>query len=306
MSADLPAATAPSGAEAALAEFHRATARVAAALTSTTIEDDVVAFGCVVLLDQALGQLAGMLRVVPSIIKLAAAGDTATDRIARYQAELLGRQSEVAAIRARLDAMHDLEQDVTETEAERNQLRDRIEAIEHAQRMAAELPSLRAHLATLEAAVADPDAGDAAEIGARLAAAAGELRAITQRQREVLGEHTSKLIADAELASSVLSEEQARNDAAAADLAARTKQAEQMTAELRKNLEVLAAWRQADAELADGLSAAGLAEGESALQRARAELAAVEKRISDLDGQLRPLLAEHARAYKEAREARPL
>jgi DNA repair exonuclease SbcCD ATPase subunit len=300
---DVPAADA-SGQEAALAEFLRAGTLAAAALADSPVQDDVIAFGCIVLIDKVLDRLTSLLGIIPHLVEIAGAGDPAHQQLARYQADLARQQAEVAAARTELEALRDLEQEVAETKTEREQLRGRIDELEHAQQIAAELPALRSRLQELEAATADIDVAEASTITAGLTRAAGHLHAITEQQRAVLGEQTSRFISAAETASESLAQEQTRADQAEAELATRTIEAEQVTAELERGLGVLTAWHQADAALADSLSAAGLPPGLSALRRIRTALSAIEQRLSELDGQLRPALAEHARAYQQARSIR--
>jgi uncharacterized phage infection (PIP) family protein YhgE len=290
--------------EAALAEFRRAAALAAEALASVPIEDDVVAFSCIVLLDQALDQLTRLLSPVPGLIELAGAGGPVNERLERCQAELAEQRAAVAAARTELEALRDLEEQVAETRAERHQLHGHIDELQQAQQMAVELPALRAQLQTLEAATADIEVAEASAVTAKLAEAADHLRAITERQRAVLGEQTSRSIADAETAAKSLEQERTLADQTEAELATRTNEAEQVTAELEQGLAVLTEWRQADADVADSLSAAGLPPGASALPRIRVELSAIEQRLSELDNQLQPALAKHARAYQEARSIR--
>jgi predicted nucleic acid-binding Zn-ribbon protein len=301
--ADLPAPEA-SGQEAALAELLRAATLAAAALTGSPAQDDVIAFACIVLIDKALGQLTSLLGTVPHLVELAGAGGQVHEQLARYKADLTRQQAEVAAARTELETLRDLEQEVADTKTERDQLRGRIDELEHAQQIAAELPALRSRLRELEAATADIDVAEAGAVTVSLIRAAGHLHAITERQRAMLGEQNSRFIADAEAAAKALEEDQASKDEAEAELAARSKEAEQVTAELKQGRARLGAWRQADADLADRLSAAGFPPGASALPRIHAELSAIEKRLSDLDDELRPAFAEHARAYQEARSIR--
>ena len=130
------------------------------------------------------------------------------------------------------------------------------------------------------------------------------MHTLSKRQRAVLGEQTSKFIADTKAADQTLEKVQASRHATEAELSARSEQAEQVTAELDRGHAALTAWCQADADLADALSVAGLPTGASALPRIRAELSAISERLSDMDRQLQPALAAHARAYQEARSIR--
>jgi hypothetical protein len=213
----------------------------------------------------------------------------------------------VETARGELDSLREVEKGVTQEAAEAERLRRRVDDIETAQRMAAELPRLRTRLRELEGALADAaQVADATDVAAKLGQAAERLGMLSARQLDVLGERTRELIAQAQAASRELGEQRARRDAAAADLAERGEQARQLQDALDQLLPSLIAWRQADADLADGLRRAGLDVDTSPLETVRAELADLGQRMSALDDQLRLVLAKHAQAYDEARRIRNL
>jgi hypothetical protein len=149
-------------------------------------------------------------------------------------------------------------------------------------------------------------AAHAPEIGVRIAQAADQFAALTERQREALGEETDKLVAGAERAARQFGEQRARRDAAVADLARHESETAQLAAEHSETLPILTAWTEADADLADGLRAAGFGAGGGALQVLTTELNGIRQRLTDLDNSLRLMLAEHAKAYEDARRVRPL
>lgn len=158
----------------------------------------------------------------------------------------------------------------------------------------------------LEEAVAAAGAADAPEVGERIAAAAEQFTALTERQREAIGGEADKRVADADRAASELDEQRARRDAAAADLARRESETAQLAAEHREMMPVLTAWSQADGDLADGLRAAGFEAGDSALETVVNELSGIRQRLTRLDEGLQPLLAKHAKAYEDTRQVRRL
>ena len=291
--------------EAALEALRHAIARAARSLDEAG-QDEAVAFRCVVALDETLPQLGELLQLVPGVVDLASPGRTVSQRIARYQDELGKQRAELTSLRATLDGMRDLEKGLLEGEAERDGLRARISELERAGQLAHEIPSLRARVDELESVTERAAAADAADITTRLTAAAGHLRSLTQEQRGLLGERTSQSIADAEAAGQALAAEHERAEQADAYLTSRTEELDQLQAERRRGVQVIKAWRQADADLAEGLSAAGVPPGGSALERVRTALAAIEQRISDIDEQLRPLLLEHSRMHEETRRIRNL
>jgi hypothetical protein len=294
------------GPDDALAELGRAVAHAAQALKVMPRDDDLAAYRYVTGLDEALRSLAGLLRAASGIVEFADA-PTVSSRLAAYRAELGVQRGRVETARGELDSLREVEKGVTQEAAEAERLRRRVDDIETAQRMAAELPRLRTRLRELEGALADAaQVADATDVAAKLGQAAERLGMLSARQLDVLGERTRELIAQAQAASRELGEQRARRDAAAADLAERGEQARQLQDALDQLLPSLIAWRQADADLADGLRRAGLDVDTSPLETVRAELADLGQRMSALDDQLRLVLAKHAQAYDEARRIRNL
>jgi chromosome segregation ATPase len=294
------------GPDAALAQLGRAITRAADALEGIPSDDDATAYRCARMLDAAFNDLTELLRTVPGVVGLGEPGRAVSERLDQRRAELATRRGEVAVYRANLDDLAESEQDLAEVTAEVGRLRDRITDLERAKRLASEIPHLRTSLAALEEAVAAADAADLPEIGARIAAAADQFATLTERQREAIGQEADTLVARAEQAAWELGEQRARRDAAAADLAERESQASQLAAEHSEMLPTLTAWSKADADLADGLRAAGFKAGESALQSVEAELYSIRQRLTDVDNTLRSLLADHAKAYEDVRRIRPL
>jgi hypothetical protein len=95
-----------------------------------------------------------------------------------------------------------------------------------------------------------------------------------------------------------------RNEVVSADLAQHEVEVAQLAAEHQERLSVLAAWSQADADVANGLRAAGFGASGSALEIVTAELNDVRQRLATLDDTLGQLLADHALAYEETRQTR--
>jgi hypothetical protein len=294
------------GPDAALAELGRAITRAADALAEVAGADDATAYRCARALDAAFGDLNELLRTIPGIVELGDPGAVVSKRLAERQAELAGLRAEVAVSRARLDDLAESEQLLADVTAEADQLNKRRSDLERAQSLASEIPQLRIGVRALEGSVAAAGAADAPEIGARIAEAASRLAAMTERQRDAIGVEADALVARAETTARELAEQQARRDAAAADLAKRESDAAQLAAEHRELQPVLAAWTKADADLADGLRAAGFLGSESALQSVDAELGSIRQRLTDVDNSLRSLLADHARALEDMLQIRPL
>ena len=294
------------GPDTALAELGRAITRAAAALAAVPDDDEATAYQCAKALDVAFGDLTGLLRAAPRIVGLGAPSRAVGERLEQRRAELAARRGEVTAYREKLDDLSESERGLADVTAEAHRLRERVSELERAKRLASEIPGLRTQMKALEEAVAAAGAADAPEIGARIAEAADQLAALTGRQREAMGREADELVAGAEGAARELGEQRARRDAAAADLAKRESEAAQLAADHSETLPVLTAWSQADAGLANGLRAAGFGAGGSAVETVVTELNGIRQRLTDLDSSLRSLLADHVKAYEDARRVRVL
>lgn len=292
--------------DATLAELGRVITRAAEALTTIPNDDDATAYRCSRALDAAFSDLTALLQAVPAIVGLGDPGRLVSERLEQRRAELAARRDEVTVYREKLDDLAEAERNHADLTAEASSLRERVTELERVKRLASEIPGLRVQVRVLEEAVAAVGVADASEIGQRIEQAVGQLTALTERQREVIGEEADEQVAGAEKTAWELAEQRVRRDGAAADLAKRESEAAQLAAEHREMLPTLIAWTQADADLAEGLRAADFGAAGSALETVVTELTGIRQRLSDLDNSLRPLLADHAEAYEDARQVRPL
>ncbi|HEX6526318.1 MAG TPA: hypothetical protein VF070_40835 [Streptosporangiaceae bacterium] len=293
------------GPEAALAELGRAISRASDALAAIPDGDDVTAYKCARVLDAAFGDLTELLGAVPRIVGLGDPGRVVGGRLEQRRAELATRRDELAAYRGKLDDLAETGLDLAELTEEIDKLRGRVSDLERSRQLASELPGLRIQVDSLEEAVAAVGAADGPDIGARIAEAADRFAALTERQRKAIGEDADKLVAAAATAAAELDEQRARLEAAAADVASREREAAHMKAAYGETLPILTAWSQADTDLADGLRTAGIEVGGSVLETVVTELDSIRQRLVALDNSLRPLLADHAKAYEDARKVRP-
>jgi DNA repair exonuclease SbcCD ATPase subunit len=305
-SAAMGGASISSEPDATLAELGRVISRAAEALATIPSDDDATAYRCSRALDAAFSDLTALLRTVPAVVGLGDPGRAVSERLEQRRAELAARRDEITAYREKLDDLAEAERNHAELTTEVSSLRERVTELERVKRLVSEVPGLRTQVKILEEAVAAAGVADASEVGQRIEQAVGQLAALTGRQREVIGEEADILVAGAEKAAKELAEQRARRDGAAADLAKRESQAAQLAAEHREMLPVLTAWTQADADLAEGLRAADFGAADSVLETVVTELTAIRQRLTDLDNSLRPLLADHAEAYEDARQVRPL
>jgi hypothetical protein len=290
----------------ALTELSEAVGRAAIALAAAPATDDETAYRYFRVLDPALNQLAALLQAVPGIVNLADAGPLLTSRVNAAVTQLGAERTQIEAARQALLSLQELQSEIRDSAAEHANLCAWIDELELARQSSEEIPGLRERLTELESAVSGAAAADAGELTARMAAAAQQLRALTDRQREVLGAQVAKLIAEADAAALELEDLTRLAAATSADLAARKEQADLLKAEQEQHLPALAARRQADADLAAGLLSASLPGGGVALEQVRSALDDLGRQLNRLEDQLRPLLAEHARASADARNARHL
>ena len=293
-------------ADAALAQLGRAITRAASALAAIPSDDEATAYRCARALDAALGDLAELLRTVPRISGLGDPGPRVSERLEQRRAELVTRRGEVTGYREKLDDLADTERNLAEVTAEGARLRDRVSELERAERLAAEIPGLRAQMKVLEEAVAAAEAADAPEIGA---ADRSGGRAVHRADRPTAGSdrrgggHSGgRRGPGRDRAGRAANSSRYRCGGSGAA----GKRGGTTGRQHREMLPVLTAWSQADADLADGLSAAGFGTVGSALETVVNELNGICKRLTELDKSLQPLLATHAKAYEDTRQVRSL
>lgn len=289
-----------------LGVLEHAAAWAAQSLAAVGRDDDVVAFERVVALDHALPRLSELFRLVPALVDAASPGRSVSERLAACEAELGRQRAALAGEREALEAMKDLERQLSEAESEREELRAAIAALEQRRLLVQELPALRARQAELEAIMASIAAGDGDEVLRKLDDALRRLRELSQAQRSLLETRNAQLLTDIAVVGEVVERERARRDALAAELAGRQAEAEDLQRELEQNLPALQAQREADQDLVAGLTTAGLPAGESAVERVQAELASIGDRLAAVGRSLKPLVDEQSAKYAAARQIRGL
>lgn len=268
--------------------------------------DDVAALECVIELDDALPAVVGLMRLVPELVRQASPGGVVSDRLAAVASELVRQQEELAAERGRLESVRDLERQVREAEAERDGLRASIEQLERGQLIGRELPGLRARRDELQATLSRAQSGDGDDVIHALLDGARRLRELTDTQRSLLAEGNDALVPAVGAAAEEAKRELDRRDELTAELEKRQREAADLREQQDRTLPALNARRQADEDLLTGLTTAGLSSGTSALERVRAELTDIERRIETAEALLKPLLRQHAQEYEEATRVRGL
>jgi hypothetical protein len=267
-------------------------------------EDDVRAFEYVAALDDGIEPVAVLMRLAPELVQLASPGQQVSHRLAAAEVEFRRQQEALSADRAKLTAARDLEHQIREQEAEREQLRTELEELEHRRRVVEELPMLRSLRDELKSAFTRVQESEGDKVIRELCAAAGLLLALTEEQRSLLDSGNGRLERDLTAAVEAATREQARHTTLTEELRAREQEASRLRTAAERELPGLQARRRADHDLALGLTAAGLPSGESSLGQIRAELQQAERRLDAAEEHLRPLLREHLEAYEKARQLR--
>jgi hypothetical protein len=273
---------------------------------------DVTALKGVQALEGALADLGRLLSQVPALVQLAEPGPPLEDRITGYHVELTRLRAELADAAEALDTAGVLEQQIRDAEHERSRLLSRIEELQLGQRIVDELPGLRALQSALEAEADEGAVQTANEVRRGLSEAVRTLLKMTDDRRALLGADLARLLDDTAAADEKLAADLARRDELSGELDARTRSAEHLQEQLQQVLPALELQRKADQDLVDGLIAAGLGPNglasampaDNGLPAIRAALDDLGRRLADLDGQLRPLLIKHAKAYEEATRIR--
>ena len=293
------------GPDAALAELGRAITRAADAVVAIPDDDEATAYRCARALDAAFGDLTELLRTVPGIVRLGDPGPRISERLEQRRAELATRRSEASAYRVKLDDLAESDRSLAEVTEEAGRLRARSVSLSvqsgwHRRSLAC-APGRRPWKKRSRRSARPTPRRSACGSRRRPSVRRADRAAAGSDRRG--GRQAGRGRAEGRQGTH---EQRARRDAAAADRAKHENETAQLAAEHSETLPILTAWSQADADLADGLRTAGFGAGGDALHIVATELNGIRQRLADLDNSLRPMLAEHAKAYEDARRVRPL
>jgi hypothetical protein len=192
---------------------------------------------------------------------------------------------------------------------------------------AAAPPALAGEIPGVKAAVTPAAVQASNNVISGLTAALRTLLQLTDEQPSLLGAELDRMLADAEALDQELTASAERRDEMAAEMEARAAAAEELKGEWQRMIASLRLYRQADHDLAEALSSAGVpadvragastqatvaaTDGgaqavppDSGLARVRAALADIADRLADADQQLKPILQAHAEIYRKATAVR--
>lgn len=283
--------------------LRRAVTDVSKALLADVGDDDVAAINCVLALEDALSDLGGLLGLVPSLLDIASLGPRVEERVAARRKEVERQHADLMTQRAALDADRELSDQLDQIKAEQEQISARIAELRRVKQIMEELPTLRATLSTLQETVTTAQETQAAQITADLTAAVQALVDLTQLQRSTVGAELSATTDELEAAVKQTGEQRAQLADLKERLAAQDAESRELKNAGEHDLPVLQLHLQANADLVNGLDAAGLPAG-GRVDRVKGALADVRERLADLDDKLKPLLVAHALAYEQALQIR--
>ncbi|WP_106402254.1 coiled-coil domain-containing protein [Actinocorallia populi] len=286
-------------------ELRAALAAVIEEARSVDLTDDTAALVFVTGLQRALEDLPELFGLAGTLIEAAMLGSTARERLAGRIAELDRLRAELGEEQQTLRRLQPVLAELKAAAAERERVAQELAELQRLRSLAEELPALREQRLLLERRRAELESAEAAE--AALASAADELVRSSDARLALLAplareavEHADR--ADRELAAAKarLLEEQVRSKTLTAELAALTADFEALREQSERRIPFLQRYREADAELRDGL-ARGAPDGRTGLDQARTALAEVEERLQEIDGLLRSALHAHDKSYAELR-----
>lgn len=288
----------------ALAALGRAIGDAAVALGSIPADDEATAFRCAKPLDAALASLVALLDSVPVITGLGDPAPAVRRRLEQSRGDLYARRANIADYQRTLDEFTHVREELSDASATATALQQQVTMLQRDRALAKAVPQLRGLVQELEADIAALDVPDAAEIRERLDVALERLAALGERQRAVMGDAAEAMVARAQDAARDLDDLKARTNTAAAEVARRESDAKELMALHGDTLATLEAWSKADHDVAEGLQGVLLTADDNVLAPLRSELERMSRRLGELDEKLTPLLADHARAYDEARKPR--
>ncbi|MEV7008583.1 hypothetical protein [Streptosporangium sp. NPDC051022] len=272
-------------------------------LRVTGSPDDLTAFECVVVLDEALARVDALEREVSGLLDLAMAGEAVKDHARDRQLELGRLREIVARERANLQGRRRDEEELRMLEAEHRTLRTRLDDIDRLERLAAELETMRAQSDALEGRMTA--VGVAADAEDRLRDASHELLILTEEQRGLLSAETRRFVEEAARAQRALSAERERAEKDRKALEEAVAGFEELRSRGADRLSALRAYHEADRALFQAVTADRPVAGEpgpwpGAEQVGRA-LSEIDQRLGEVDRALGAAVERHRGTYQEAR-----
>ncbi|MGH3374684.1 MAG: hypothetical protein ACRDP6_08085 [Actinoallomurus sp.] len=287
----------------ALVALGHALAWAIGSLRAVDLTDEVAVFRQVGASSDAFAHVGSLVEALAPLIDSEVVGAMVQQRLTRSGAELTKTREEVVRAGSELAVLRQREADLRAAAAEHADLSGRCAELRRMTELAGELPALRVRLAELEAGAAavHDEVGEAEN---ELRREADRLVRFTEEQRALLAPDLRRLTDEAARAEADLMTERARHRELEASLAADLADFERLRADHGK-LPSLEAYAAAQRELVDGFARLDPPDpedpGQTPPARASAAIADVERRLTDLDAVLKPVLERHSAAYETAR-----
>jgi chromosome segregation ATPase len=295
----------PDGA-AALAALGHALAWATESLDAVDLKDEMVVFRQVAAASDAFIKVGPLVAALAPLVDSDVVGATIRQRLNRCGAHLEETREKANRIESELAVLRERETELRAAAAAHEELTARRVELRRMVELAGELPELRARLAETEA--------DAAAIHAEVTEAENDLRRgadrllrVSEDQRALLAPDLGRLMDEAAQAETALAAERARHRELEGKLADHLAGFERLREDHGK-LPGLQAYAAAERELIDGFALLDAQNPEepppderSPLSRASAAIADAERRLTELDTLLKPVLERHAEAYEQAR-----
>ena len=290
----------------ALVALGHALAWATGSLRAVDLTDEAAVFRQVGAASDAFAYVGSLVEALAPLIDSDIAGAMIQRRLDQYGTELEKTREQVVRAGSEVAALRRREADLRVAAAEHAELAGRRTELRRMTELAGELPALRERLAEMEAGAAAVH-DEVADAENDLRREADRLVRFTEEQRALLAPDLRRLMDEAARAEADLMTEQARHRELEAALAADVADFERLRADHGK-LPSLAAYAAAQRELVDGFALLDppdpedpSADSRTPPARASAAIADIERRLTDLDTVLKPVLQRHSEAYETAR-----
>jgi uncharacterized membrane-anchored protein YhcB (DUF1043 family) len=309
--ARLAATLTANGPEAALGALECALAWAAQELPGTDASDPETVFDTVVALDRALVQVDGVVAVARALLPSAPTGPKVQQRLVERLAELDRLRHEVAAARVELERHLSSEAELRDLTADHSRVTGELAELARLEQLADELPAIREQHTALEKRLGE-SAEQAAGVEHDLQETAGGLLLLSEERYALLAPGVAQTLAEATAAQDRLATARRELAAYTGELTAAVKGFEELRGLRDARLEALRIYRRLDQELIDGLVTADGTEADevvdkdtepAGLERAKAAMAEIEQRLTEVDAVLTSVLNDHTRTYEKAHRA---
>ncbi|MQY14939.1 Chromosome partition protein Smc [Streptomyces sp. RB5] len=245
----------------------------------------------------ALEELPDLVAEVPRLLAAARPGPRPAQELTRLTAELGALGERMDRDRADLVRLTAAEEELSRRLADHGELRERVDELRGLERLADALDALAGQRQVIDERLRVLRSGDTSALR-DLDDAGAELVRLTRDRLEALPPRISDTLRQAEETGARLADAERELARATAELETLRRRLESVAAELGDRVPALGRHARADRELAEALAALHDAPdpGAPVLEQARGAVREVERRLGEIDGVLRDVLADRDRA----------